>query len=74
MLPAIYNIGNFYSSGTGGVEQSDEKAYQYYFAAAQVIKLEFNSVKTKIVEVKNILHLSLSLFESSVLNAPISLR
>jgi TPR repeat protein len=37
VLPAIYNIGNFYSSGTGGVEQSDKKAYHYYFAAAQVL-------------------------------------
>ena len=36
VLPAIYNIGNYYSAGIGGAEKSDARAYQYYYAGAQV--------------------------------------
>ena len=42
VLPAIYNIGNFYSAGMGGAEKSDARAYQYYFAGAQVIRTSEN--------------------------------
>ena len=42
VLPAIYNIGNFYSAGMGGAEKSDARAYQYYFAGAQVFRASEN--------------------------------
>ena len=43
VLPAIYNIGNFYSAGMGGAEKSDARAYQFYFAGAQVIHMTKNT-------------------------------